>query len=133
MIRRVTVTTILLIALASGLYLLSTRFISPFDLLGNSTRVVASQTLPNGDEMRIVQYWNEGDFYNLDLKIAGHDGTVCECVIDPDCFRIPSCEIRVDTGKESARIMVRGNTLGIYNWRLRTLTRKNGVQVPCSD
>jgi hypothetical protein len=116
---------------ATALLMLGTMFvcyISPLDL-GGKERVVAHQQLPNGDKIQVVQYWNNGDFYNLDMRHVTSSGAQYECVIDPDCLRVAKCRIDVDARRGVAKIVASHNIEARYQFNLRRLTRKNGVQV----
>jgi len=68
------ITFILVVAVIIGLAALCSSFISPVDVLTGKERVVAEKQLPNGDIIQVVQYWNSGDFYNLDLRHTTVDG-----------------------------------------------------------
>ena len=110
--------------------LYTNRFVSPIDILLHTQRVLAVQPLPNGDVAKVVQYWNEGDFYNLELRIYETNGAYRYCVIDPDCFRFPSC--RIDFSSVSGHMIISAGheNIGSYNWALREFTKANGVTLP---
>lgn len=108
---------------------LSRSFICPVDILSGKERVVAKQQLPNGDKIEIVQYWNHGDFYNLDLWHFTSAGRRYECVIDPDCNRIPRCQVEVDAVRGEVTIKAGGGVWARYKWASKELFRMNGVLV----
>ncbi len=120
-----TFVVVLVVALAT----LSRSFISPVDVLTGKERIVARQRLPNGDRIEIVQYWNHGDFYNLDLRHVVEGGKRFECVIDPDCNRIARCVIEVDAGRGEATVKVRKAIWARYKWSAKELVRKNGILI----
>ena len=108
---------------------LSRSFISPVDVLTGKERIVGKQQLPNGDRIEIVQYWNHGDFYNLDLRHTTEAGAQYECVIDPDCNRIPRCQVEVDAVRGEAIVTAGAGIWARYKWTSRELFRKNGLLI----
>lgn len=107
----------------------SSWFISPVDVLTGKERVVAKQQLPNGDRIEIVQYWNHGDFYNLDLRHITEAGTEYECVIDPDCNRIPRCRVEVDAVRGEVTVTAGRAIWARYKWASKELFKKNGLLI----
>lgn len=108
---------------------LSRFFISPVDVLTGKERIVAKQRLPNGDRIEIVQYWNHGDFYNLDLRHITRAGAQYECVIDPDCNRIPRCRVEVDAVQGEVTVTAGSAIWARYRWASKELFRKNGLLI----
>ena len=132
MIKRVDRRAIILaFALIVALALFSRNVISPIDMIGGKERTVAKQILPNGEELRVIQYWNHGDFYNLELRHRTKEGLTLWCVIDPDCLRIPRCELRIDQVRGELVITLGGTLWGRYRWEKREFLKSNGVLMPC--
>src|SRR6266850_7650554 len=116
---------LLLIAIAA-----LSRFVSPVDIVTGKERMVGEKRLPNGDTIQIIQYWNEGDFYNLNLTHITKSGTKYECVIDPDCFRVTKCNIKVDPAKAEATIFAKSDKIAAcYRWESKEIIRRNGVLI----
>ena len=120
-----------MIVVVALLAVLSQHSISPVDIIFGRERTVARQQLPTGGLVEVFQYWNNGDFYNLNLRHTTKEGVLCECVIDPDCLRVPYCQISFDTNRAEAIIASRKNVLARYRWAKRELIRKNGSVVEC--
>lgn len=122
---------ILLIALIVALWALFRWWVSPVDIISGRERIVGQEPLPDGGRLEVYQYWNSGDFYNLDLRYVARDGKQYDGVIDPDCFRIPRCRIDLDTDRSEARISAGKSIEARYRWDTRDLVRKNGVVIRC--
>ena len=120
---------LLLLLTVTVVVLLNRYFVSPADVLTTKERVVAQTRLPNSESIRIIQYWNGGDFYNLELRHAAADGTTFECVIDADCFRIPECELEVNDSECVVLIKANNKKLARYQWNSKELVRGNGLLI----
>ncbi len=120
---------LLLLLLVAALTWVCQYFISPIDVVTGRDRVVAKRELPNGDTIEVFQYWNHGDFYNLDLTHTTAAGVQYLFVINPDCNRIPRCEVETHSESSEAVIKAGGNILAHYRWDTKELLRKNGVLI----
>jgi len=56
-----------------------------------------------------------------------HIEPACECVIDPDCNRIPRCNVELDAILSEATIRVGEAIWSRYKWASNELVRKNGL------
>ena len=126
---RRTLLTLIAVILAVIVTLVCTSFVSPIDVFGGKERVVGKRELPDGERIEIVQYWNSGDFYNLELRHITNNQETYECLIDPDCLRLSTCKISIDPITCEATIAGRHGILVRYRWVARQLVRKNGVLV----
>jgi hypothetical protein len=109
----------------------SRSFVSPVDVISGRTRVVGQVKLTNGEIVQVVQYWNQGDFYNLDLHHTLSSAKMASCVIDPDCNRISKCVLQVDSDQRSIGIYVRGHLIASYFPQQQKLARVGGIVVSC--
>ena len=98
------------------------------DVFTPKLEVVAMCQLPNGDQLEVIQYWNQVDFYNLDLKIIRANGQSYSCVIDPDCNKVWRCEVKPNAVTAQAAIKSGKLTWAHYHWNSGTLTLANGNQ-----
>jgi hypothetical protein len=123
---------IFIIVSMAGVFLiwaLCDSYISPVDVLTGKERVVAEHQLPSGDRIQVLQYWNNGDFYNLNLRHLTAAGVHYDCVIDPDCLRVPRCDISVNLTEGKADIEASHDIRASYRYGVKELIRGNGVVV----
>lgn len=98
------------------------------DVFTAKSKVVAARQLPNGDQLEVSQYWNQSDFYNLNLRVLRANGQSYSCVIDPDCNKVWRCEVKLNTVTAQATIKSGKETWGRYHWSSGTLTLADGSQ-----
>jgi len=122
---------IAVIAVVIAVALYCKRYVWIPDVLLDRTRPVGELGLPTGERIQVLQYWNHGDFYNLDLRHIMADGRRYRCVIDPDCFRVSKCELTMDAAQSEVTVAWKGKVLARYRWLSRELVRANGVVVSC--
>ncbi len=98
------------------------------DVIFAKSKIVATCSLPNGDRLEVYQYWNQSDFYNLNLRVFRVNGQSYSCVIDPDCNKVWRCEVKLNKTTAQAVIVSGRETWAHYHWSSGTLTLANGSQ-----
>lgn len=99
---------VLLLPLAVGIWL-------P-DIPGSPRRTLAEARSANGEVARVIQYWNNGDFYNTEFEFLGTNGIVTSCVIDPDDSKSWSVPMTVDWAGKKGTVTLGGGRLKNVSW-----------------
>lgn len=101
-------------------------FVWPFDVVAERPRTICEHNLANGGVVRLVQYWNNIDFYTLELLHIGAGGGVKSVILDGDASRI--WWARIAATKDTNILTLNGlGVSGSYDLRQRQFTKKNGV------
>ena len=102
-------TALLLLPLCCGVWLPDTVMRTP--------RTLAALRLPSGHSFRVIQYWNNCDFYNTELLHTFPGGRVETVVLDGDDNKTWSVPMKVDQGSQTVTVTLGGNRIRVLSWR----------------
>jgi len=91
-------------------------------------RVLASMSLKDGSNIKVVEFWNRCDFYTVELQHITMAGETNSVVIDPDSPKVWFCKLRADD-KGRVAISFDARSMGKYDWHARELFLRNGGKI----
>jgi len=114
---------LLFIAVVCSILLLVILFFAPLligiwlhDIVLRRPHTLATENLPNGDSFRIIQYWNNIDFYNTEFLHITPDGTTNTTILDGDDKKQWRGVLRVNPSNRTATIILEGDGIRTLNW-----------------
>lgn len=78
------------------------------DVMFAPRRTIASASLTNGYNFRVIQYWNRVDFYSTELHVTGPDGRPEVHTLDGDDNKSWSVPISVDEQRRVVSVTLGG-------------------------
>jgi len=86
------------------------------DVIFAPRHILAERRLASGHSLRVVQYWNRGDFYNTEWLHTLPDGSVETHVLDADDDKSWSVRLVVDEQARTATVTLGGNRVREVRW-----------------
>ena len=108
---------VLVLVLLAALLLPLRRGIWLPDLVPGQQNELAAAELPSGDRFRVIQYWNDHDFYSVELQHRTPDGTTTTRILDPDSSKIWKAALDIDEANGAAAIRLGSRPLMMVQWR----------------
>jgi hypothetical protein len=105
-----------LLLLILPLVLLSTWLPDIFFSNASNANVLASKKLASGDTFKVVQYWNNADFYNTELHHILPNGQLKVTVLDGDDYKTWWTPMSINEKKRQVMVTLVNNRIKTLNW-----------------
>jgi len=117
---------VILVVVAGLLFASVSKLVWLPDILFAPRRVLASMSLTDGSRIRVVEFWNDCDFYTMELQHVTATGHVNSAVIDPDHSKVWFCKLKAADARNEVEVFADTRLIGKYNWQLKELVLRNG-------